>query len=281
VSNIKRASEEYWDDRPCNIRHAQTREQDDPKRWAQEFTDRKHIVEPHIWRWTRFPAWERCRVLILGCGIGTMALEFAKHHCRVEAWDFSEKSLAIAKRRAQHLGLRPWINFVQGDIEKVEPNGMFDLVYSFGVLHHTPAPYFALARARDHLRDDGKLMFMVYYKWAYKWFQMYLAHGHENGWDWEATIRARSEAQTNCPYTTVWDRNDVEDLLHETGYRLEHIEIDHIFPYKIAPYRNYEYELAFPWSWTPGPVFRWMERHFGQHLLVTARKDPKWKSRSL
>jgi len=270
---VKQDIRAFWDARPCNINHASTREEDDPLRWSQEITERKRLVEPHIWRWTDFPSWRGKRVLILGCGIGTMALEFARVHARVEAWDMSEKSIAIANRRAQYEGLLPWLNFREGDIEEIEPNGMFDLVYSFGVLHHTPEPHFALARAREHLRNNGQLMFMVYYKWAWKWLEMYVKHGRENGWSWSKTIRARSEAQTGCPWTTVWDVLDVDILLEQAGYARVAVEIDHIFPYKIAPYRNYEYALAFPWSWTPVPLFRFMERHVGLHLLVTARKD--------
>lgn len=273
MSEVKERSMKFWDARPCNSGHAQTPESLDSQLWAQEFTDRKHLVEPHIWRWTRFPQWRGKRVLILGCGIGTMAIEFARYRARVEAWDMSGESLDIACRRANYLGLIPWIDFVKGDIEEIEPTGMFDLVYSFGVLHHTPNPHLALSRAREHLKSDGKLMIMVYNKWAWKWLKMYILHGRENGWSMARTIRARSEAQTGCPWTTVWDRLDVDNLLYSSGYVMEDMEVDHIFPYQVEPYKRFEYKLAFPWSVTPPVVFRWLERHYGLHLLVTARKS--------
>src|ERR1700758_4968297 len=87
----------YWDPRPCNIRHSPkpvgTRE------YFDEVEARKYLVEPHIPGFAEFERWRGKRVLEIGCGIGTDTVNFARHGARVTSVDLSEKSLELARRR--------------------------------------------------------------------------------------------------------------------------------------------------------------------------------------
>ena len=61
--------QEFWDDRPCNIRHS-----DKPigtKEYFNEVEYKRYFVEPHSVVFADFPRWKGKRVLELGCGIGT------------------------------------------------------------------------------------------------------------------------------------------------------------------------------------------------------------------
>lgn len=191
--------------------------------------------------------------------------------------DISQVSLNEAGSRARALGLEDRIAFVCQDLEALwlEPDLEFDLVYSFGVLHHTPHPGKVLRRARRYLKRHGSLYVMLYHKWAYKWLWAYLKYGHENGWNWSKTIAARAEAQTGCPWATVWTKKSANQLLRDVGFIPYSMQIAHIFPYQVEPYINHEYVWAFPWSHLPYPVYRWAERHFGQHLLIKALNTPR------
>ena len=90
---------EFWDRRPCNIRHSPkpvgTRE------YFDEVEARKYFVEPHIPRFAQFERWRGKKVLEIGCGIGTDTINFARHGAQVTAVELSEKSLEIAKKRAE------------------------------------------------------------------------------------------------------------------------------------------------------------------------------------
>jgi hypothetical protein len=59
-------------------------------------------------------------------------------------------------------------------------------------------------------------------------------------------------------------------LIESSGFKATEVYAEHIFPYRIPQYVKYEYVKDWPWNWTPDPMFRWMERHFGWHLCLTA-----------
>src|SRR5215469_15951264 len=95
---------EYWDRRPCNIRHS-------PKpigsaEYFDEVEARKYFVEPHIPRFAEFEKWRGKKVLEIGCGIGTDTMNFARHGAFIAAVDLSERSLGVARQRAEVFGLK-------------------------------------------------------------------------------------------------------------------------------------------------------------------------------
>src|SRR6476660_6479368 len=97
------AVRDYWNARPCNIRHSTktmgTRE------YFDEVEARKYLVEPHIPGFAEFGRWAGKRVLELGCGIGTDTINFARAGARVTACDLSDESLAVARQRADVMGV--------------------------------------------------------------------------------------------------------------------------------------------------------------------------------
>src|SRR5918999_4587746 len=103
----------YWNRRPCNIRHST--EPIGSRRYFDEVEARKYLVEPHIPRFAEFSRWQGKKVLEIGCGIGTDTISFARAGASVTAVDVSEKSLEIARRRAQVYGLTDRIRLYQGN----------------------------------------------------------------------------------------------------------------------------------------------------------------------
>jgi hypothetical protein len=60
---------DFWDRRPCNIRHST--EPIGTKKYFGEVEARKYLVAPHIPRFAEFSRWRDKKVLEIGCGIGT------------------------------------------------------------------------------------------------------------------------------------------------------------------------------------------------------------------
>jgi ubiquinone/menaquinone biosynthesis C-methylase UbiE len=263
--------EAYWDARPCNIRHS--KKPVGSRSYFDEVEQRKYFVEPHIPAFAGFDRWRGKRVLEIGCGIGTDAINFARHDAIVTATDLSERSLDIARQRARVLGLSGRITFYHANAEQlstVVPVEPYDLVYSFGVIHHSPHPERILRELRRFLAPGGTLKVMLYHRRSWKVLCILLTYGRCRFWDLERIVARHSEAQTECPVTYTYTRRQARQLVEATGFRVDDLQTDHIFPYRIPDYVDYRYVREWYFRWMPHRWFRACERLFGWHLLITA-----------
>jgi 2-polyprenyl-3-methyl-5-hydroxy-6-metoxy-1,4-benzoquinol methylase len=258
----------YWNRRPCNIRHSNkpvgTRE------YFDEVEARKYFVEPHIPGFAEFGLWRGKKVLEIGCGIGTDSINFARAGADISVVDISDKSLELCKQRFDVFGLRA--NFYQGDAEQLSsivPVEKFDLIYSFGVIHHTPHPERVFEQLKLYCKPGTELRVMLYSRWAWKVLWIIAGYGKGAFWRSAELVRTYSEAQTGSPVTFYYSPKDVRKLMSD--YDVTSIEKDHIFPYQIDKYVKYDYQWVWYFRWLPTPWFRWLERRLGWHTLIKAR----------
>jgi ubiquinone/menaquinone biosynthesis C-methylase UbiE len=238
---------------------------------------RKYFVEPHIPLFAQFERWRGKKVLEIGCGIGTDTINFARHGAWVTAVELSERSLEIAQKRAEVYGLSDRIRFYLGNAEELSrfvPVEPYDLIYSFGVIHHTPHPERVIAEMRHYARSGTTVKVMVYHRYSWKVLWILLTYGKGQFWRLAELVAQYSEAQTGCPVTYTFTKREIRDLLERHGFRVTEIWVDHIFPYRIPDYVRYRYVKVWYFRWMPQPLFRWLERHFGWHICVTATYEP-------
>ena len=246
----------YWDRRPCNIRHSTkdvgTRE------YFDEVEARKYFVEPHIPGFAQFDRWRGKQVLEIGCGIGTDAVNFARAGAIYTAIELSAASIALAQQRFAEYGLPG--KFLVGNAEQfsaLTSPASFELVYSFGVIHHTPDPRAVIAEARKVIAPGGELRIMLYAEHSWKAIMI------DAGFD-------QPEAQSGCPIANLYTRESINSLL--SGYfEIASAEQAHIFPYIVEKYLRYEYEPQ-PWfAAMPAEMFAALEKRLGWHYLIVAK----------
>jgi SAM-dependent methyltransferase len=258
----------YWNARPCNVRHSTA-----PKGTEEYFNQveaRKYFVEPHIPGFAEFDKWKGKKVLEIGCGIGTDTVNFARAGAEVTAVDLSSESLALAQRRAEVFGLTDRISFVEADAEDLSnyvPARRYDLVYSFGVIHHSPNPRKILENIRaSYVHADSRVKIMVYHRRSLKVLCM-LVKEKGRFWRLDEIIAKHSEAQTGCPITYSYTKKGTENLVGDLFY-IEDAFVDHIFPYQVSKYVRYQYEFEWYYRIMPASVFRALEKKFGWHLCL-------------
>lgn len=248
---------EYWNRRPCNIRHS--RAPIGSREYFDEVEQRKYFVEPHIPGFAQFDRWRDKRVLEIGCGLGTDATNFVRAGAEYTGIELSQVSLDLARTRLDVFALDATL--IQADAERLGEHvrrASFDLIYSFGVIHHTPNPEAVIRQARQVIHPDGEFRLMLYARDSWKDTMI------EAGFD-------QPEAQSGCPIAFTYSQAEVRQMLRANDFLATEITQDHIFPYVIEKYLNYEYELQ-PWfAAMPQPMFRALERRFGWHMLIVAK----------
>lgn len=247
----------YWNARPCNIRHSNRPV--GTKEYFDEVEQRKYFVEPHIPAFAQFERWRGKKVLEVGCGMGTDTINFARAGAQVTAVDLSTESLALAKQRTKVFGMEDRISFYQANAEELTlyvPAGKYDLIYSFGVIHHTPRPDRAIEQIKQFMDISSELRMMLYAKNSWKNAMI------DAGFD-------QPEAQSGCPVAFTYTAEEIRSLLK--GFEVLDITQDHIFPFVIEKYVKYDYELM-PWfAAMPRVMFKALEKKLGWHMLIKAR----------
>jgi 2-polyprenyl-3-methyl-5-hydroxy-6-metoxy-1,4-benzoquinol methylase len=263
--------QDYWNSRPCNIRHSTA--PIGTKEYFDEVEARKYFVEYHIPGFAEFERWGGEKVLEIGCGIGTDTINFARAGAQVTTVDLSEKSMELARKRAAVFGLEEHIRFCPGNAEQLStfvPVEPYDLIYSFGVIHHTPRPEAVLEQLRQYTRPGTTIKIMVYHRRSWKVGWILLTEGRGKFWKLQELVAKNSEAQTGCPVTYTYTRREGRELLERRGFRVADVRVEHIFPYRIADYVKYRYVKEWYFRWMPRALFRALERRWGWHLLLSA-----------
>src|SRR6267143_4390387 len=106
------------------------------------------------------------RILEIGCGTGQMSLYLTRADRLVIGADLTRASLLLGQGAARRFGLTR-VQFVETDLRRPGLRaGSFDVVYSSGVLHHTPNPRASFARLVQLARPGGTIVLGVYNAFA-------------------------------------------------------------------------------------------------------------------
>jgi SAM-dependent methyltransferase len=106
------------------------------------------------------------RVVEVGCGTGQMSLFLATADRVIVGADLTRASLELGSRAARRFGVDQAL-FIETDLRRPGlREGAFDVVYSSGVLHHTPDPQASFAALARLARPGGIVVLGLYNAWA-------------------------------------------------------------------------------------------------------------------
>lgn len=260
----------FWNNRPCNFLHSS--KEVGSKEYFDEVEAKKYFVEKHIPSFAEFSKWNGKSVLELGCGIGTDSINFARAGAHLTVVELSDVSLDICKQRFQVFGLSA--RFINANIEEIDKilTEKFDLIYSFGVIHHTIQPKNVVNAVYNLLKDTGEFRFMVYSKISYKMFWLMMENkicDIQNGLQ---MVLSQSEAQKDCPVTHVFTVDDIQyDLLNDK-FEIINIWKDHIFTYDIENYKKNIYVKDGYWENMSDEDIKKFAKELGWHTMVICKK---------
>jgi len=156
----------FWQAHPCGTKFS------DAEVGTREFFDRveahRYAKEWHIPDAADFAATKQLRVLEIGCGLGTDGVQFAQAGADYTGVDLTEAAIDLARKNFEQRGLQG--EFKVADAESLDfADNSFDLVYSHGVLHHTPDTARAVQEIHRVLKPEGRAIVMLYHRDSYNY----------------------------------------------------------------------------------------------------------------
>ena len=177
LTEEKLRAREQWSQDPCGAVYE--REHELGTREFFDSIERHRYSEYAPWmpRLMEFDKFRGKRLLEIGCGMGTDLLQFARGGARCTAIDLTPRHIEIARHRFGLYGVKG--AFMISDGERLPFHSeSFDVVYSNGVLHHTPDTAGAIREVHRVLRPGGVAKIMLYHRNSLNyWLEIVLRRG--------------------------------------------------------------------------------------------------------
>ena len=146
------------------------------ERYGAEQDRLRYEIEPEILKFADFDAAAGKRVLEIGVGMGADFLRWVRAGANATGVDLTERAVDLTRRRLLDEGLEAELRVADAEALPFE-DGQFDIVYSWGVLHHTPDPHRALSEACRVLAPGGQLRIMLYHRRSFVAFASWVRFG--------------------------------------------------------------------------------------------------------
>lgn len=159
----------FWEQQACGERYGSKQE------------EIRYRLEPEILATADFASGSGKAVLEIGVGMGADAVRWARAGAVFTGVDLTQRAVRLTRQRLADEGLTGDVR--QADAEALPfAAGSFDVLWSWGVLHHTPDSDGAIVEAARVLKPGGRYAVMVYHRRSWvalaAWARFGLLRGH-------------------------------------------------------------------------------------------------------
>lgn len=221
----------------------------------------RYRLEPFILHFAEFASWGGKRVLEVGVGAGTDFLGFVRNGARVVGIDLSRRSLDLVRERLSVYGFEAPL--VHSDAERLPfVADTFDLVYSWGVLHHTPHMVEALGEIFRVVKPGGEARIMLYHRRSWVAMFMYLRFGLLAGKPFRSVSNVIASHMESVG-TKALTRAEAKQLLAA----FSNVQIETV----LTPYDKLQHIPAV--RVFPRFLVDWFGNRLGWFMMIRARKQ--------
>ena len=220
------------------------------------------------------------KVLEIGCGVGTDLVRFAKNGALCSAIDLTEFAIKTTKKHFELKNLK-YEELLVADAEDLPFNdNTFDLVISFGVIHHTPDIQKCVNEIYRVLKPEGSAIILIYSRGWKHYFKRVFIHGILLGglirYGYSRLINRQTEVHGNSPLTYVHKKREVKKLFNIFGeLKIYRKRMGEYFDY--APWRSRKLP-----RWLTNIVYLFtLEKVFGELFIIKAIKSDRKQRISL
>ena len=258
----KEAVRDFWNAEPCGTRYLDG---------AQEFDAHaraRYELEPFIFDFADFPSARGLKVLEIGVGMGADYLEWLKAGAHATGVDLSAASIERARQRCEAAGFNPDLRIADAERLPFSDNS-FDVVYSYGVMHHSPNTQQCVREGLRVLKPGGRAKIMVYHHPSLTGAMLWLRYGLLG----RKALRQCVFEHLESPGTKSYTQEEARQLMSgfaDLELRVEFSAGDLLLHQPSAKFQSAFYRLL--WKFFPRFLVRRFGRRYGLFLLITAMK---------
>jgi 2-polyprenyl-3-methyl-5-hydroxy-6-metoxy-1,4-benzoquinol methylase len=261
---------EYWESRSPGLKHSQ-----EPIGTPAFFAAIEHERYADAFKYAYlkdivgFEEHSGEKILEVGTGLGTDILQFARAGSDVTGIDLTARAVELTKKRFEQEGLVG--HFQQASFTELPfDDNCFDVVYSFGVLHHSKETDQGIAEIHRVLKPGGQLIVMLYHKgfkyYVRKLFLYGVLRAEFLRLSPQEVVNRHSEDFGGSPLTKVYSRGQARKLFAA----FEQLALDCYRLDDYIPFRGHRFSLAR--SILPSRLYRAMENTAGWNLIIRGSK---------
>lgn len=260
----------YWEDKSPGRKHS------DKEVGSKEFYDEiehsrysDYFKYKYLPKVAEFDQHANEKVLEIGVGLGTDSLQFAKNGAKSHGIDLTETAIKLTKERFAMNGLKGTFKSASFTNIPFEDN-TFDLVYSFGVLHHSEETQEGIDEVYRVLKPGGKAIIMLYHKGFKYYVRKLFLYGvlkmefinHTA----QEIVSKHSEEFNDCPLTKAYSRKECDPMFDK--YKDVTYEC-----YKIDDYIYINKKMFSLISFIlPEKSVQWLENKWGWNIIIKGYK---------
>ncbi|HWF91767.1 MAG TPA: class I SAM-dependent methyltransferase [Terriglobales bacterium] len=262
ITSLKEEVRDFWDCGPCGTRYLNQADR------FESHSRARYSLEPYIEEFAQFDSARGLRTLEVGVGMGSDYLQWLRAGAIATGVDLSPISLGQARHRCMLAGQTPDLRVA--DAENLPfADATFDLLYSYGVMHHSPDTGKCIQEAMRVLKPGGSLKIMLYHHRSLTGAMLWLRYGLLRGRSLRSTVYERLES----PGTKTYTMNEVRAMLNN----FEDVHIRQVFSpgdlllHRPSPrFQSWFYRAI--WKFYPRFLVRSVGKRWGLFLLIHARK---------
>jgi SAM-dependent methyltransferase len=189
---------------------------------------------PWMREFVNFSAYIGRKVLEVGVGQGTDLVQFAKGGAQVSGIDITQRHLELAARNFEVRGLCANLKCATAAAIPFESDS-FDVVYSFGVLHHTDNTVRCISECHRVLKPGGEFILGLYHTFSLFHAHTILVDGILRGElrrlgyrGLMARIESGADGIKTMPLVKTYSRSRLRNILED--FREVRFDVRHLTP---------------------------------------------------
>jgi SAM-dependent methyltransferase len=268
VHDLKKEIREFWNEESCGERLLL--EASDQAGYRAQM-EKRYSLEPYIESFARFDDCRDLDVLEIGVGLGADHQSFAQAGARLTGIDLTERAVEHSRRRFELFGLKSDLRVADAETLDFE-SGSFDVVYSWGVLHHSPNTAQSIDEVWRILRPGGTARIMIYHKYSLVGYMLWLRYGVLTGKPWRSLAYIYAN-HLESPGTKAYSKSEARVLFR----RFSEVRISTVLTHgdlleSAAGQHHRGFILSFARRIWPRRLLRSLMPGHGLFMLIEAKK---------